>query len=210
MPLLQPKTSIIHERYCSKFQALTATDLAIYYLLPYLLLLTTLLLTPYNPTTYSLLPYYLLLTTLPLTPKKEKMSLQASKEIEIRFSEVDSMNVVWHGSYALYFEDAREAFGAKYGLEYLTIADNGYYAPLVELTFKYRQPIVYGMKCRIDIFYVPTEAAKIVFDYEIRRSEDNALMATGHSVQAFMNKQYQLEWYRPPFYQEWQERWKVV
>ena len=146
--------------------------------------------------------YYLLL-------KKEKMSLQASKEIEVRFSEVDSMNVVWHGSYALYFEDAREAFGAKYGLEYLTIADNGYYAPLVELTFKYRQPIVYGMKCRIDIFYVPTETAKIVFDYEIRRSEDNALMATGHSVQAFMNKQYQLEWYRPPFYQEWQERWKV-
>ena len=65
------------------------------------------------------------------------------------------------------------------------------------------------MKCRIDIFYVPTEAAKIVFDYEIRRSEDNALMATGHSVQAFMNKQYQLEWYRPPFYQEGQERWKV-
>ena len=174
------------------------------------LLLTTLLFTPYYPTTYSLLPYHLLLATLPLTPKKEKMSLQASKEIEIRFSEVDSMNVVWHGSYALYFEDAREAFGTKYGLEYLTIADNGYYAPLVELTFKYRQPIVYGMKCRIDIFYVPTEAAKIVFDYEIRRSEDNALMATGHSVQAFMNKQYQLEWYRPPFYQEWQERWKVV
>ena len=36
------------------------------------------------------------------------MELKASKDIEIRFSEVDSMNVVWHGSYALYFEDARE------------------------------------------------------------------------------------------------------
>ena len=36
------------------------------------LLLTTLLFTPYYPTTYSLLPYYLLLTTLLLTPKKEK------------------------------------------------------------------------------------------------------------------------------------------
>lgn len=35
------------------------------------LLLTTLLFTPYNPTTYPLLPYYLLLTTLLLTPKKE-------------------------------------------------------------------------------------------------------------------------------------------
>ena len=36
------------------------------------LLLTTLLFTPYYPTTYSLLPYHLLLATLPLTPKKEK------------------------------------------------------------------------------------------------------------------------------------------
>lgn len=40
-------------------------------------------------------------------------------EFDIRFSEVDSMNVVWHGSYPLYFEDAREAFGRKYGLGYL-------------------------------------------------------------------------------------------
>ena len=130
------------------------------------------------------------------------MFLQASKDIEIRFSEVDSMNVVWHGSYALYFEDAREAFGAKYGLEYLTIADNGYFAPLVELTFKYIQPIVYGMKCRVDIFYRPTEAAKIVFDYEIRNVDTDELLSTGHSVQAFMN--------RPDFYEAWQQRWDVM
>lgn len=138
------------------------------------------------------------------------MFLQASKDIEIRFSEVDSMNVVWHGSYALYFEDAREAFGAKYGLEYLTIADNGYFAPLVELTFKYIQPIVYGMKCRVDIFYRPTEAAKIVFDYEIRNVDTDELLSTGHSVQAFMNRQYQLVWYRPDFYEAWQQRWDVM
>ena len=138
------------------------------------------------------------------------MFLQASKDIEIRFSEVDSMNVVWHGSYALYFEDAREAFGAKYGLEYLTIADNGYFAPLVELTFKYIQPIVYGMKCRVDIFYRPTEAAKIVFDYELRNVDTDELLSTGHSVQAFMNRQYQLMWYRPDFYEAWQQRWDVM
>ena len=57
--------------------------------------------------------------------------LKTSKEVEVRFSEVDSMNIVWHGSYALYFEDAREAFGARYGLDYLNIFANGYYAPLV-------------------------------------------------------------------------------
>ena len=40
--------------------------------------------------------------------------LTESKQILIRFSEVDSMSIVWHGSYVQYFEDAREAFGRKY------------------------------------------------------------------------------------------------
>lgn len=40
-------------------------------------------------------------------------TLSVTKTLTIRFSEVDSMGIVWHGSYALYFEDAREAFGAN-------------------------------------------------------------------------------------------------
>lgn len=138
------------------------------------------------------------------------MELKASKQFEVRFSEVDSMNVVWHGSYPLYFEDAREAFGAKYGLEYMSFRDNGYFAPLVELTFHYKRPIRYGMKPRIDITYRPTEAAKIVFDYEIHDSETDELMATGHSVQVFMDTDYQLVWDNPEFYSEWKKRWKQI
>ena len=139
-----------------------------------------------------------------------EMELKASKQFEVRFSEVDSMNVVWHGSYPLYFEDAREAFGAKYGLEYMNFRDNGYFAPLVELTFHYKRPIRYGMKPRIDIIYRPTEAAKIVFDYEIHDSETDELMATGHSVQVFMDTDYQLVWDNPEFYSEWKKRWKQI
>ena len=129
--------------------------------------------------------------------------LRASREITVRFSEVDSMNIVWHGSYPLYFEDAREAFGHKYGIDYLTIFGNGYYAPLVDLSFQYKRPIVYGMTIRVDIFYRPTEAAKIVFDYEIYNVADDQLMATGSSTQVFLDKQYQLVWTNPDFYQEW-------
>ena len=29
----------------------------------------------------------------------------------VRFSEIDSMQIVWHGEYVRYFEDGREAFG---------------------------------------------------------------------------------------------------
>lgn len=135
--------------------------------------------------------------------------LTAEKQLDIRFSEVDSMNVVWHGSYALYFEDAREAFGSKYGLGYMTIFSNGFYAPLVELNFKYKRPLVYGMKPVIRITYIPTEAAKIVFDYEIIDVSDGSTVATGRSVQVFMDKDYHLIWENPPFYREWKAKWGV-
>ena len=134
------------------------------------------------------------------------MELKASKEIEIRFSEVDMMQVVWHGAYALYFEDAREAFGAKYGLSYMGYVDHGYFAPIVEQTIQYKKPIRYGMRPRIDIIYRPTEAAKIVFDYEIVDTSDGSLIATGHSVQVFMDMQYNLVWENPEFYLEWKHR----
>ncbi|MDR2130195.1 MAG: acyl-CoA thioesterase [Odoribacteraceae bacterium] len=132
--------------------------------------------------------------------------LKTSKEVAVRFNEVDSMNIVWHGSYVLYFEDAREAFGARYGLGYLDIFGNGYYAPLVELTFHYKRPLIYGKKARVDITFRDTDAAKILFDYEIRDTSDEALVATGHSVQVFLDKQYQLVWTNPAFYEEWKRK----
>ena len=140
---------------------------------------------------------------------KSDVILKASKVFDVRFSEVDSMNVVWHGSYMLYFEDAREEFGRKYKLEYLRIADFGYYAPLVDMQFHYHKPLVYGMHPRIDIIYRPTEAAKIVFDYEIYNPETEELMASGRSVQVFMDKDYQLVWTNPDFYVEWKKMWGI-
>ena len=133
--------------------------------------------------------------------------LKATVPLKIRFSEVDSMNIVWHGSYVMYFEDAREAFGKKYGIAYLDIFGNGYYAPLVDLSFKYKSPITYDMKPAITITYKPTDAAKIVFDYEITNTENGEVLATGHSVQVFMDLNYQLVWVNPDFYEEWKKKW---
>lgn len=139
----------------------------------------------------------------------EKKTLTASKTFDIRFSEVDSMNVVWHGNYAIYFEDAREEFGRKFDLGYLTMYGEGYYAPLVELSFKYKSPIIYGMKPEITITYTPTEAAKIVFDYEIRDTVSGRILAMGRSVQVFMTLDYKMVLTNPEFFVRWKKRWEV-
>ena len=134
--------------------------------------------------------------------------LKASKEIEIRFSEVDSMGVVWHGSYPLYFEDAREEWGRIFGFGYMDMVEHDFYAPLVDLQFHYKRPILYGMRPRVDIIYRPTEAAKIIYDYEIYDTRDESLLTTGHSIQVFMDKTYKLLWENPPFFEQWKKKWE--
>lgn len=136
------------------------------------------------------------------------MELKASKDIEVRFSEVDMMKVVWHGAYPLYLEDAREAFGDKYGLTYQGYIDNQHYAPIVDMQIQYKYPLRHGVKARIDITYHPTEAAKIVFDYEIRDKETNLLYCKARTVQVFMDMNYNLVLTNPEFFENWKARWQ--
>ena len=133
--------------------------------------------------------------------------LKASKEFDVRFSEVDSMNIVWHGSYALYFEDARKEFGRVFGLSYHEYIANEYFAPLVDLNFQYKKPLLYGQRARIDITYRNTPAAKVIFDYEIRLIDDDSLIATGSSTQVFLDREYRLMWTNPPFYEVWKKKY---
>ena len=55
--------------------------------------------------------------------KNSESLFEVQTEIRVRFSEVDSMGVVWHGNYLKYFEDGREAFGRKHGLGYVLTSD---------------------------------------------------------------------------------------
>lgn len=141
---------------------------------------------------------------------KDSVILSAEKEIEIRFSEVDMMGVVWHGSYTYYLEDAREAFGAKYGLSYTRYIVEYVFAPIVELNISYKHPLRYGMKPVVRITYHPTEAAKIIFDYEILDPETGVVFLKATSTQVFMDRNYNLLWESPEFYTEWKKQMGVL
>lgn len=141
---------------------------------------------------------------------KQDLVLSVEKQFEVRFSEVDMMNVVWHGSYLLYLEDAREAFGDKYGLSYHKYISENIFVPIVEMKINYKRPIRFGMKPTIKITYRPTEAAKIIFDYEIYDPESGVVYLTAYSVQVFMDRDYNLMWYSPEFYTEWKKSMELI
>lgn len=138
---------------------------------------------------------------------EKEVVLSVEKNIEIRFSEVDMMGVVWHGAYPLYLEDAREAFGARYGLSYFKYIEENVFAPVVEMKINYKHPLKYGMKPVVKITFHPAESAKIIFDYEIFNSEDHSICLTARTVQVFMDRNYNLMWDSPTFYSEWKKNW---
>jgi acyl-CoA thioester hydrolase len=134
-----------------------------------------------------------------------KNELKSTIEFPVRFSEVDSMQVVWHGHYVKYMEEGREDFGRKYGINYMLIKANGYMAPVVKLVCDFKKALSYDDNVIVETTFADTEAAKIIYRFKIYRASDNALMATGESVQVFLDMNFELILTNPPFFEAWKK-----
>jgi acyl-CoA thioester hydrolase len=137
-----------------------------------------------------------------------KRTLIHSTEIEVKFSEADPLGIVWHGHFIRYFEDGREAFGAAYGLRYLDFYRGNIVVPIIHIDCDYKRMLRYGHTIRLQTTFVDTPAAKLLFDYTITDVHTGELVATGTSVQVFLQKDnLELMLTLPPFMTEWKERW---
>ncbi len=132
-------------------------------------------------------------------------------EILVRFNEADPLGIVWHGHYIRYFEDGREAFGAKYGLGYLDFYKYGFIVPIVKIQCDYKRSLRYGDRVIVEAKYIPTEAAKMNFQYILYNAASGELVANGSSVQVFLDKENSsLQLTNPPFFQEWKIRQGLI
>jgi acyl-CoA thioester hydrolase len=124
-------------------------------------------------------------------------------EIPVRFSEIDSMQIVWHGNYIKYMEEGREAFGKKYGIGYMDWKSMGFMVPLIKVSCDFRKPLQYGDTALVETRLVDTDAAKIIYSFRILRASDRELMATGESVQVFLDMNKELQFTVPNFFHDW-------
>jgi acyl-CoA thioester hydrolase len=140
--------------------------------------------------------------------QKEKSivnKLSNTTKVDVRFSEVDALGIVWHGHYLKFFEDGREAFGKQFGLGYLDVYKHEFVIPLVKMNVDFKRTVKYGDSVRIITTFINSPASKIIFTYEVYRESDNELVATGESIQVFMNLQHELYITMPPFFEEWKK-----
>ena len=136
-------------------------------------------------------------------------TLSTTIRVQVRFSEVDAIRVVWHGNYVRYMEDAREAFGREYGLGYMHIFENGFFAPVFDMHLRYHQTASIDDTLLVTITYKPAIGGKLLFDYEIRRESDDALIVTASTVQLFTTREGEFYPANPPFFAEWKQRYEL-
>jgi acyl-CoA thioester hydrolase len=139
--------------------------------------------------------------------KTKRSQLFAFTEIPIRFSEVDSMNIVWHGNYVKYIEDGREDFGKKHGISYQQVKDFGFAIPIVNLEISYKKSLYHGDSVLVKTTYVPNESAKLIFNYELSDSKTSKIICTATTTQVFLDADNNMQLFAPLFYQKWKSKW---
>ena len=85
------------------------------------------------------------------------MSLfQAEYEVKVSFEDLDPMNVVWHGNYVRYMEQARCDLFEKLNYTYINMLADNYAYPVAKMNVKYIKPAEFG-----DILTIKTEIVSI-------------------------------------------------
>jgi len=132
--------------------------------------------------------------------------LHAIVKRQVRFEEVDSIGIVWHGRYPGYFEEARVALGNKYGVGYSDFIRNKLPIPIRQLGVDYFEPLFFEDEIEIEAILHWSEAARINYEYIIRR--DETVVCTGYTVQLMLDESLELLLSPPPFYADFMEKWK--
>ena len=82
--------------------------------------------------------------------------------------------------------------------------------PIVHVNCDYKRPLVYRDVALVETTYRNTPAAKIIFDYVIRKESTHELICKGSTTQVFVNKDnMKLSLVVPDFFSAWMAQKKA-
>lgn len=118
-------------------------------------------------------------------------------EILVPFHDVDSMEIVWHGHYAKYFEVARCEFLDSFNYGYKAMKDSGYAWPIIDMRIKYVKPIRFGQKIKVRCRLREWEY-RLKLDYLISDAVTGEALTKGYTCQAAIDMQTGLMCFESP------------
>jgi len=107
---------------------------------------------------------------------------QSTCEIRVRYGETDQMRVAYYAHYLNWFEVGRSHLLREIGMSYREIEGEALFLPVVEAHCRYWKPARYDDLLRITTKLSPPKGARLLFEYEIHRADDEQLLASGSTV----------------------------
>ncbi len=108
--------------------------------------------------------------------------ISATVIVKAQFYDLDPMQVVWHGNYARFLEQARCALLDKIAFNYREMSESGYAWPVVDMRIKYVRPIRFGQEIRVTATMVEYES-RIKIDYRIADLATGEVLTKAHTIQ---------------------------
>ncbi len=102
--------------------------------------------------------------------------------IDVQFFDLDPMNVVWHGNYVKYLEQARCEMLAKIGYTYDDMKADGVAYPIAKINLKYIKPAQFMQKLKVVTTLVELEPS-LNIKYEIFDANSGEKIFVAKSMQ---------------------------
>ena len=114
-------------------------------------------------------------------------------QLRVRYAEVDQQGAVHHSRYPIYFEMGRTELLRENGMDYRTLEESGCILVIAKLECRYKSPARYDDELELTTTMVRADRARLEHKYELLRSDDGKLLATGLSTLVHVNVEGKLQ-----------------
>lgn len=125
---------------------------------------------------------------------RKHSSISEHISCQVAFHDVDLAQVVWHGHYLRYLENARWALMRKVGFDLATMMASGYLWPIVDLHVRFVRTAKFEDQLNVRASLVEWQQ-RMVINYLITDERDGARVARAQTTQVAVradNKELQL------------------
>ena len=113
--------------------------------------------------------------------------ISAMIQTRAQFYDLDPMEVVWHGNYPRFLEQARCALLDKIAFNYIEMSRTEYAWPIVDMRIKYVRPIRFGQEVTVTATLAEYEN-RIKIDYAVTDAATGEVVTKAQTIQVAVHK----------------------
>ena len=122
---------------------------------------------------------------------------ESEYEMNIPFHDLDPMNIVWHGNYIKYMEQARCDMFNKLNYTYYDMKNDNYAYPIAKMETKFIKPLYFNQKIVIKTILEEVSPA-IIIRYKIYDKTSGEVIFKAKTIQIGIDIKTNESIYSPP------------